>query len=178
MRELIGYCGIDCAKCKAREATVFDDDELREKVADEWSALYKTEITPDMINCMGCRLNGPKFDYCENKCEIRKCGKSKKLASCGNCSEMETCEKLKPIFENDKMAKNNLLDKIPIVFGLESAIGITGGLSLGLAFGYLWGNAEGRMVLCIIVSALVGALVGGAYGMIKENRLYRKKYRG
>ena len=50
MDEMIAYCGLDCGKCEARIATVANDDELRKKVAKNWSELNKVEIMPDMIN--------------------------------------------------------------------------------------------------------------------------------
>ena len=33
MRDMIGYCGLDCEKCDAYIATVNDDQTLREKTA-------------------------------------------------------------------------------------------------------------------------------------------------
>ena len=58
MKQFIAFCGLDCEGCQVRLATVNDDDELRRKVAREWSELNKVEITPDMINCTGCRNRG------------------------------------------------------------------------------------------------------------------------
>ena len=39
MKELIGFCGLDCEMCEARIATLNSDDGRRRKVAAEWSAL-------------------------------------------------------------------------------------------------------------------------------------------
>ena len=39
MREMIGYCGLDCEKCDAYIATVNDDQALREKTAKLWAEL-------------------------------------------------------------------------------------------------------------------------------------------
>ena len=60
MKKYIAYCGLDCESCEARRATVNDDDSLRQRVAKEWSALNGVEITPEMINCVGCRIDGVK----------------------------------------------------------------------------------------------------------------------
>ena len=57
-KELTAYCGLDCETCDARLATIRDDDELRKKTADLWTELNGVEITPDMINCLGCRVDG------------------------------------------------------------------------------------------------------------------------
>ncbi|MBQ5987554.1 MAG: GNAT family N-acetyltransferase, partial [Clostridia bacterium] len=56
----LGFCGLDCETCEARLATVHNDDALRKKVAEEWSKLNGVTITPEMINCSGCRVAGAK----------------------------------------------------------------------------------------------------------------------
>ena len=72
MKQLIACCGLDCESCDARIATVKNDDELREKTAQKWSAMNNApEITAATINCMGCRADGVKFAYCSDYCEIR-----------------------------------------------------------------------------------------------------------
>lgn len=73
MREMIGFCGLDCEKCQARIATKNNDDKLRKQVADEWSKLNGILITPEMINCDGCRVNGVKTPFCDKLCTIRQC---------------------------------------------------------------------------------------------------------
>lgn len=79
MREMIGFCGLDCEKCQARIATKNNDDKLRKQVADEWSKLNGILITPEMINCDGCRVNGVKTPFCDKLCTIRQCAlKNKK----------------------------------------------------------------------------------------------------
>ena len=74
MNKFIAYCGLNCETCEARIATVNNDDNLRKKVAAEWSELNQTEITPEMINCTGCRMEGAKTPFCDYICEIKKCG--------------------------------------------------------------------------------------------------------
>ncbi|MBR3244008.1 MAG: DUF3795 domain-containing protein [Parasporobacterium sp.] len=54
-------------------ATVNNDDDLRIKVAKEWSELNSVEITPEMINCAGCRIEGVKTPFCDSLCPIRQC---------------------------------------------------------------------------------------------------------
>ncbi len=108
MNEYIAYCGLNCENCEARIATATDDDILREKVAEEWSKLNDAEITPDMINCTGCRLDGAKTPYCESICPIRQCAIQKRVETCGDCDQMATCEKLAEITKNNKEALANL----------------------------------------------------------------------
>ena len=79
MKEFIAYCGLDCESCEARIATINNDDHLRQKVAEEWSQLNGVTITPQMINCTGCRIEGVKTPFCESLCPIRQCALSWKI---------------------------------------------------------------------------------------------------
>ena len=109
MNTFIACCGIDCTNCDARIATVNNNDDLRIKTAEKWSEIYNSSyITPETINCMGCRTEGIKFSHC-NECEIRKCVKSKGFDTCGNCSEIDTCNIVGFIFKYVPEAKSNLL---------------------------------------------------------------------
>ena len=109
MNDFIAYCGLDCETCEARIATVNNDDKLREKVAKLWSDLNGVSITPDMIHCAGCRVDGVKTPYCDALCPIRRCALKKQVETCGDCPEMETCEKVGMILGNNADARRNLL---------------------------------------------------------------------
>ena len=111
MKELIAYCGLNCGTCDARAATIRDDNGLREKTARLWSELNGAEITPEMINCTGCRTEGVKTPYCEAMCPIRQCARSRKISTCGECPEMDTCEKLGMIIRNNDEARRNLKEQ-------------------------------------------------------------------
>ena len=108
---LIAYCGLNCEECEAYIATINDDDELREKVAKEWSILNKVEITKEMINCEGCRANGKKTPFCDKLCPIRMCAKEKPVETCGDCENLKTCQKIKMIIDHNDKALDNLLKK-------------------------------------------------------------------
>lgn len=108
MKEFIAFCGLDCETCEARIATTTNDNELRVKVAKEWSKLNGVEITPEMINCVGCRLNGKKTPFCESICQIRQCGLAKGYKTCGDFADMEKCKKLRMIIKNNPGAFQNL----------------------------------------------------------------------
>ena len=109
MKEFIAYCGLDCEKCEARIATVNNDDQLRQKVAKEWSEMNQTDITSEMINCAGCRIDGVKFAYCDSMCPIRQCAMKNGFETCGNCAKMKSCEKISMITGNNKEALERLL---------------------------------------------------------------------
>ena len=108
MNEYIAYCGLNCESCEARVATVKNDGELRKKVAALWSRLNGVEIAPEMINCTGCRIDGPKTPYCASFCPIRRCAMEKKLETCGSCAQRKSCEKLAAITRNNPDAVQNL----------------------------------------------------------------------
>ena len=91
MEKIISCCGLNCATCDARIATIDNDDELRKATAEKWKKMYgASDLTPEMINCTGCREPGVKFSHC-NECEIRNCVKAKGYDTCGECKELETC---------------------------------------------------------------------------------------
>lgn len=108
MKDMIACCGLDCEKCEARIATVTQDDALREKVAQSWSQMNQVTITPQMINCVGCRVAGAHTPYCESLCEIRKCACQKGYATCAECSEWELCGTVGAILSNAPEARENL----------------------------------------------------------------------
>ena len=108
MNEYIAYCGLDCEACEARLATINNDNELRIKVSKEWSELNGVEITPEMINCSGCRIPGVKTVYCDSLCPIRQCAREKQMETCGGCLEMKSCEKVGAIIGNNPDARERL----------------------------------------------------------------------
>lgn len=108
MNGYTAYCGLDCEACEARRATLDNNDALRKKVAEEWSALNGVEITPEMINCTGCRIPGAKTPYCESLCPIRQCAQQKAYETCADCAEKSTCEQLGMITGNNPDALKNL----------------------------------------------------------------------
>ncbi len=108
MEKLIGCCGINCAECDARKATIANDDELRKITAEKWSREFNAPgITWEMINCTGCREEGPKFSHCL-ECGIRNCANAKGFNTCGDCPELETCSIVAGILQAVPGALDNL----------------------------------------------------------------------
>ena len=108
MKDLIGYCGMDCEKCDAYLATVHDDQALREKTAALWAELNHAPILPEHINCEGCRAGRMKTVYCESLCGIRQCALKKGVATCGGCPELESCRTVEEILSHYPDARENL----------------------------------------------------------------------
>jgi hypothetical protein len=108
MDKIIACCGLNCALCDARIATVTNDNTLRASVAEKWKVQYHAAtLTADMINCTGCREEGSKFAHCE-QCEIRNCVKTRNFRTCADCSELESCSKVKSIHQYVPEALANL----------------------------------------------------------------------
>jgi hypothetical protein len=109
MEKLISCCGLNCATCDARTATIKNDDILRKTTAEKWRVGYNApDLTYTMINCTGCREEGVKFSHCD-MCEIRNCVKAKGFNTCGDCQEMETCIIVSGVHKYLPEAKTNLL---------------------------------------------------------------------
>ncbi len=108
MENLIACCGLNCATCDARIATLSNDDVLRAQTAEKWKVMYNAPgITADMINCTGCREPGAKINHWA-ECQIRLCAIAKGYQTCGECGELETCTIIGPIFKFLPEALNNL----------------------------------------------------------------------
>lgn len=107
MKKTIACCGINCDNCDARIATLANDTELREKTAATWKVNYGADITPEMINCTGCREEGVKFAHC-SECEIRKCADAKGFKTCASCDMLDTCDTVKNLHQYLPEALTNL----------------------------------------------------------------------
>ena len=95
MKERIGYCGLDCEKCDAYLATIHDDQALREKTAKLWARLNQAPILPKTV-------------FCEHMCAIRQCALKRGVTTCGGCPELESCQTVGAIFQNNSAARKNL----------------------------------------------------------------------
>lgn len=111
MKDMIGYCGLDCEKCDAYLATVNNDQVSREKTAELWTELNNAPILPEHINCEGCRMNGAKTVFCDSLCGIRKCALEKGVFTCGDYSELEICSIIQVILKNNPSTLERLKEQ-------------------------------------------------------------------
>ncbi|UCH51973.1 MAG: DUF3795 domain-containing protein [Chloroflexota bacterium] len=104
-KNLIAYCGLNCAECFSYKMTVSEDAknlrrELRAaKLKNSWKEIpFLGEYEPfkksldglAMLRCpKGCRGGGGN-----PWCKIRKCCQKKGFWSCADCNLTESCEKL------------------------------------------------------------------------------------
>ena len=101
MNQWIACCGLDCETCDARIATIQNDNALREETAALWTKLNGVTITPDMINCTGCRIEGVKTPFCDKLCPVHNCVREKELNTCADCPQMNDCPTLGRIAVNN-----------------------------------------------------------------------------
>ncbi len=107
MEKIIAACGIVCSECPAYIATLNDDEEMREKTAEEWSKAFGVTLSPKDIYCDGCMEEGEMyFNHCY-ECEIRKCVQGKGILNCAHCEDY-ACEKVEGIFKMVPQAKEEL----------------------------------------------------------------------
>ena len=108
MERIIACCGLNCAACDARIATIADDDNLRTETAEKWMNQFgATGITIEMINCTGCMEPGVKFGHCL-ECQIRNCVISKAFKTCADCEKLESCELVSQVHKFEPSALENL----------------------------------------------------------------------
>lgn len=108
MKKLISCCGLNCATCEAHIATINNDDELRKATAEKWKTFYNVpDMSPDMINCTGCRNEGVKIGHW-SMCQVRLCVEGKGCKTCGECSMMDTCNLVSGIHKSVPEAVLNL----------------------------------------------------------------------
>ncbi len=112
MEKLISCCGLNCATCDARIATLANDDELRRQTAEKWKVMYNAPgITPEMINCTGCRKEGAHIGHWA-ECGMRSCASSKGFSTCGQCGSLLSCDTIKPVLQFAPDALENLREAL------------------------------------------------------------------
>lgn len=101
-KELVAPCGLYCGVCGIFQATIKDDQNLKEKLAKAYGD------SPDKINCQGC-LSDTVYWYC-SACPVKSCAIEKKMEGCHQCDQFP-CEKIDafPVPEG----KKNILRAVP-----------------------------------------------------------------
>lgn len=116
MKQMIAYCGLVCTECPAFKATQGDNDEERKKVADLWTS-EDYPITPNDINCDGCKTTGKRIIKFCNICEVRKCAQANNVETCAHC-EGYPCVVLQRRFEMiGSVEAKKVLERIRRVLG-------------------------------------------------------------
>ncbi len=109
VKRIVGFCGIICSECPVFIATRKNNDRERERIALMFSKQYEKRYGKEDIRCAGCTTGSSLvFNYCET-CEIRKCGKERKLRNCAFCPDYP-CPRLSELFSKCGKARTVLDD--------------------------------------------------------------------
>ena len=106
MKEMIGYCGLDCEKCDAYLATIHGDQALRGKAAALWAKLNDTRLA--RTHHLRRVASGIKTVFCQNLCNIRQCALKKGASTCGDCPDFKNCPSIGAIIANHPSVLENL----------------------------------------------------------------------
>lgn len=115
---MVGYCGLYCGACGIHQGRIKQAVEnLRkiisaygfDKIATElanWEPAFQHYTEFEKVldgfvkvfgDCPGCIAGGG-----DPNCAVRECCKQKAYATCAECVEMDTCEKLQQLVQNLK----------------------------------------------------------------------------
>ena len=92
MKELLCYCGHDCARCLTYLATINDDEELRKQSQSFYKTEFGIDIPLENIHCLGGRSEDI-FCLCK-ECPFITCCKEHKTEMCSECCDYP-CKKIK-----------------------------------------------------------------------------------
>ena len=96
-KKMRAYCGLLCTECPAYVALRTNDNDLRARTAQRWSA-PSYSVTPEEVNCDGCKSDGGKlFKQC-GVCAVRQCASKKRLENCAYCDKYP-CTNLEQLFK-------------------------------------------------------------------------------
>jgi len=84
-KNMLCYCGHDCARCVTYRATIENNDELRRQSQKFYCEEYGREIPLEQINCTGGRTDGI-FHLCK-ECPWMKCCRERVIDACSECPE-------------------------------------------------------------------------------------------
>lgn len=91
----LNYCGYICPEdCKFLRGTLDKDEELKQiawavwKIEERYGIPYKRKLA----FCYGCKTADKPEGVVVSNCGVRACARERKLDSCIQCSELETCD--------------------------------------------------------------------------------------
>lgn len=104
---MLGYCGINCDKCRAFQGTVTGDVALLEQAAGAfWGGAFSAK---DWV-CLGCQPPNQPFlaKYCAG-CGVRACAIEKGIVSCAACPSYDGCTRLSEFLKGEGDALNRTM---------------------------------------------------------------------
>ena len=83
--ELLAPCGLYCEVCAVYQATLRDDQRLKQRLLESYQGRLPEggEMTLADVHCLGC-LSAETFAYCRH-CPVRLCTRDQGLEGCHQC---------------------------------------------------------------------------------------------
>ncbi len=91
MKKIHGYCGYRCDLCPAFVRNQKGPED-RKRVSDGWKKYLGFRMEPEALACAGCRFEGCHLD---GNCQVRPCATARGFETCADCSEIDSCKKVK-----------------------------------------------------------------------------------
>jgi hypothetical protein len=91
---LVSACGLICSDCPAYIATLANDADAIERVAEQWRQQHDPNIRAEHVWCEGC-MNMAATRRCGHcpQCAIRACVVGRGLQNCAGCADY-ACDQL------------------------------------------------------------------------------------
>ncbi len=99
---LLGYCGIYCGSCDIYMSCKAGDREKQQEIADWLKEHHAADCTAEEIRCGGC--HGPLDEHWSVGCKVRVCAAGRKVTTCVDCSEYESCVTLEAFYRGGDYA--------------------------------------------------------------------------
>lgn len=101
--KMLGPCGIYCGSCDIRVACTTGNREAQQEIADWINKRYNADCAAAEIRCGGC--HGPLDVHWSVDCRILKCAKARKIVTCAECAEYESCPTLQGFYRSGDYKK-------------------------------------------------------------------------
>ena len=95
-KALTKACGGYCVGCLDFLAYINNDEELKKKLAKQFSKELGMDIKPEDVGCLGCHGTIHK-PWCAS-CSLQRCTEEKGIPTCSFCDEFP-CEKLETYYQ-------------------------------------------------------------------------------
>jgi len=99
MERYVAHCGLLCSNCPAYIATMADDREALQSVAERWRVEYGNPgITVGGVTCDGCRATTGRLCFHCSECDTRACVLGRGIETCAQCTD-HPCEQAERFFQ-------------------------------------------------------------------------------
>ncbi len=102
-KTLVKGCGGYCGGCLDYLAYINNDEELKKKLAKQFSEELDMNIKSEDVGCLGCHGTIHK-PWCAS-CSLQRCTEGKKNLTCASCDEFP-CDKLETYYQEHRESES------------------------------------------------------------------------